>query len=118
MAKFITQAVAIALIAALLQYFLPWWTMAVGAFAVGFLFAESGWRSFLAGLLGVGLLWLVVAFVIDVQTQSILTDKVARLFPTRSAWLLLILTSLIGGLVGGFASLTGSILTYRKRSRW
>jgi hypothetical protein len=118
MAKFITQTIAIALIAALLQYFLPWWTIAIGAFAVGFLFAESGWRSFLAGLLGIGLLWFAVAFFIDMQTQSILTDKVARLFPTKTVPLLLLLTSLIGGLVGGFASLTGSILTYRKRSRW
>ena len=106
------------MIGGLLQYFFPWWTMAIGAFAIGFLFASSGWKSFFAGLLGVGVLWFIVAMYGDQQTQSILTEKVARLFPTRNAPLLFLLTSLLGGLVGGFASLTGSVLTYRKRNRW
>jgi hypothetical protein len=116
--KFLIQTVAIALIGGLLQYFFPWWTLAIGAFVVGFLFASSGWQSFFAGLLGIGLLWLVAAMYTDQQTQSILTEKVARLFPTRNSALMFLLTSLIGGLVGGFASLTGSVLTYRKRYKW
>ena len=116
--KFVVQTLAIAMLAGVLQYFFPWWTMAIGAFIIGFLFASNGWRSFFAGLLGVGLLWLVVAIYLDQQTQSILTEKVARLFPTKNAPLLFLLTSLLGGLVGGFASLTGSVLTYRKKHRW
>ena len=116
--KFAIQIVAVALIGALLQTFFPWWTMAIGAFAVGFLFASNGWKSFFAGLLGVGLLWFVIALYLDQQTGSILTQKVAGLFPTKNVPLLMLLTSLLGGLVGGFASLTGSVLTYKKRSKW
>jgi hypothetical protein len=116
--KFVAQTIVVALVGGLLQYFFPWWTMAIGAFAVGFLFANSGWRSFFAGLLGVGLLWFAMSFYIDSQTQSILTEKVAKLFPTKTVPLLFLLTSFIGGLVGGFASLTGSVLSYRRKSRW
>jgi len=116
--KFAAQTIAVALVGGLLQYFFPWWTMAIGAFVVGFLFANSGWRSFFAGLLGVGLLWFAMSFFIDSQTQSILTEKVAKLFPTKTVPLLFLFTAFIGGLVGGFASLTGSVLSYRKKSRW
>ena len=116
--KFTVQTLFIFLISCALQAFLPWWTMAIGAFAVGFVFASSGWKSFFAGLLGVGLLWLAMSLFIDISTQSPLTERVAKLFPTQAVPLLYLLTSLVGGLVGGFASLTGSILTYRKPYKW
>ena len=116
--KFLIQTVAIAFIGGLLQYFFPWWSMAIGAFAIGFMFASSGWKSFFAGLLGVGLLWFAMALYLDQASQSILSEKVGRLFPTKNVPLLMLITALIGGLVGGFASLTGSVLTYRKRSKW
>jgi len=116
--KFVIQTLFIMILSAALQALLPWWTMAIGAFAVGFLFASNGWRSFFAGLLGVGLLWLGMSLFIDISTQTALTERVARLFPTKTTPLLFLVTSLVGGLVGGLASLTGSILTYRKPYRW
>lgn len=116
--KFLVQTILIALLGWLLQTFFPWWTMAIGAFAVGFVFASNRWKSFFAGLLGVGLLWFGMSFYIDFSTQSALTERVAGLFPTRTTPLLFLVTSLVGGLVGGFASLTGSIITYRKPYRW
>jgi hypothetical protein len=116
--KFIVQTIFIFLMSWLLQAFLPWWTMAIGAFAVGFVFANSGWRSFFAGLLGVGLLWFGMSLYIDISTQSQLAERVARLFPGKAVPLLYLFTALVGGLVGGLASLTGSILTYRKPYKW
>ena len=98
----------------ILQYFLPWWTLVIGAFAAGYYFGNKGWISFLAGMIGVGLLWLTMAMIIDVQSQSILTEKVARIFPTKTPAMLFLLTAFIGGLPGGFAALTGSFLkSYR-----
>ena len=94
----------------ILQYFLPWWTLAAGALVGGYFFGNNGWISFMSGLLAVGLLWLSTALFIDFQTQSILTEKVARLFPTKTPALLFLLTAFIGGLPAGFAALTGSLL--------
>ena len=59
-------------------------------------------RAFVA----VALLWFGLSLYIDANTQSILTEKVSQLFPVN----LFVLTTLIGGLVGGFASMTGSLL--------
>lgn len=116
--KFLVQTVLIAILSLLLQMFLPWWTLAIAAFVVGLVFASSRWKSFFAGLLGVGLLWLVVALYIHYTTGSEVANRVAGMFPTKTTPLLFVLTSLVGGLVGGFASLTGSIFTYRKPYKW
>ena len=115
--RVLLQIIAILIVCFLLQTFLPWWTMSIGTFIIGYVFAQSGWKSFLAGFIGIALLWFSMAFYIDQASQSILSEKVARLFPTQTIPLLFTLTSLIGGLVGGMASLTGSILSYRTK-KW
>jgi hypothetical protein len=116
--KFAIQTIATIIVCFLLQTFLPWWTMAVGACAVGYIVGNKGYVSFLAGLIGVGILWLGMAYYIDHVTQSILTEKVSRLFPSigirgfafSPPANIFFMTFLIGGLVGGFASLTGALL--------
>lgn len=116
--KFGAHVIVIVLLSFLLQSFLPWWTMAVGAFATGLFFRQGGVRSFLAGLLGVGLLWLGMAWYLDSSTGSILTSKVAAIFPTKTVGLLLLITAVIGGLVGGFASMTGGIIAYKGKNKY
>ncbi len=108
--NFLKQTLFTIAICLVLQYFLPWWTLVLGAMLAGYWFNNKGWVSFLAGLSGVGLLWLGTSLLIDLQTQSILTEKVAKLFPTKTPALLFLLTAIIGGLPGGFAALTGSLL--------
>ena len=108
--SFIKQTLLTIALCFILQYFLPWWTLALGAAAVGYWFGNNGWVSFFAGLTGVALLWFAYALMIDVQTQSILSEKVAKLFPTKSKELLFLITALVGGLPAGFAALTGALL--------
>ena len=108
--KFLYQLIATVILSFLLQNFLPWWTMAVVSFALGYLFGNTGFISFCAGFLGVGLLWLGMAMFIDVSTQSILTEKINRILPLN----VFVLTTIIGGLVGGLAALTGSLLVGKK----
>jgi hypothetical protein len=116
--KFLAHFVAVLLLSWILQSFLPWWTMAVGAFATGLFFRQDGFRSFLAGLLGVGLLWFLVAWYVDASTDSILSGKIAGIFPTKTVGLLLIVTAFIGGLVGGLASMTGGIISNRRKTKY
>ena len=108
--NFLKQLVATMVLCLALQYFFPWWTLVIGAAAAGYWAGNKGIVSFGAGFLGVALLWLITAMMINAQTNSILTEKVARLFPTQSSSLLLLLTALVGGLCGGFAGLTGALV--------
>jgi hypothetical protein len=116
--KFLAHFIVVLLLSWLVQSFLPWWTMAVVAFATGLFFKQGGSRSFLAGLLGVGLLWFVVAWYSDSSTNSILSEKVAGIFPTKTIGLLLLVTAFIGGLVGGLASMTGGVISYRRKNKY
>jgi len=88
------------------QKLFPWWTMAIGAFLVGFIFSNTGFKSFVAGFISIGLMWVGMALFIDNVTQSILTEKVAQLFPLN----IFVVTGIVGGLIGGLASMTGSLL--------
>lgn len=94
----------------LLQSVLPWWSLAIGCLAVGYGFSQRSVKSFTAGFIGVGVLWLAMALLIDLNTNSILSERVAQLFPTKTVPLLYVVTILVGGLVGGMASLAGSLL--------
>ena len=86
---------------------LPWWTVVPVAVLVGWWRAPNGWQAFVAGLLGVALLRLVTAGYIHYRNEAILTTRIAAMAGIDPPWLLLAITALIGGLIGGFAAATG-----------
>jgi len=90
------------------QIFIPWWSILLVPFLVNSLIFSKGFSSFGSGFIGVGLLWLIKATLIDLNTESILTSQIAELFSLPNTYLLILLTALIGGLAAGFAGLAGS----------
>jgi hypothetical protein len=99
-----------AILAFLLQIILPWWSIALASFLISLIISTKGLSSFISGFLGIAILWLVLASYVDVTTGSILGERIAALFTLPNSTSLIIVTSLIGGLVGGFAAVTGSTL--------
>jgi hypothetical protein len=98
----------IALLSAVVQLFLPWWSIAIVAFGVCFWQSKTGWRAFGNGFLGIAVVWFMYSLIIHLQTDGILTGRMADLlFKSKTPVLLLLLTPIIGGLVGGFAGLAG-----------
>jgi hypothetical protein len=90
---------------------LPWWSFVVTNFIIAIALNQKPGKSFLSGALGIGLLWLVLAFVIDNQNQHILSVKVANILPLKGSYQVLIgLTAFIGFLIGGLSALTGSFV--------
>jgi hypothetical protein len=111
--KFLIQFIAILIVAFLLELFMPWWCIAIAAFAGGY--ALKSKANFAAGLLGIGLLWLMKALLLDIASSAPLTERVAAIFSMNKP-LLMLVTALIGGLVGGFAAMAGAALKKEKRS--
>lgn len=99
----------------LLGLFLPWWSVAVGCLLAALLVHQNLLTSFLAGFLGIFVLWFAIAFWLDYQNESILSKKVATIFPLHGSGLaLMLVTSLVGALVGGFAAMIGSSIRGRR----
>jgi hypothetical protein len=106
--KFIIQVVAIIFMAHLMAMFMPWYSIAIAPFVMGFLL-KSG-RDFLAGFLAIAVLWIFNAWLLDSSSSSDLPQRVANLFALQNTFLLYLVMGVVGGLVGGFAALTGSLL--------
>lgn len=108
--RFLLAILLTAALSFLAGMFLPWWSIAVTAFLVALLIPQRLGSAFLSGLLGVFILWAILAFWISGKNDNILSDKVAQLMKVGSSVLLIFVTALIGGLAGGFAAMAGSSL--------
>lgn len=109
--KFTVATLLTALLAFISGLFLPWWGIALTSLLVALLVHQKPGKAFGAGLLGVFILWAGLAWWIDTKNNGVLSHKIASVLPLGGSGLALVLvTGLVGGLVAGFAALTGSFL--------
>ena len=114
--KFLTATVLTALLAFISGLFLPWWGIATAALLVAAIIHQKAGKAFLSGLLGIFLLWAGIAWWIDIKNTSVLSQKVASILPLGGNTIAIIaVTGLVGGLVGGFAAMSGSFLRASSR---
>lgn len=91
--------------------FSPWWGFAITSLLVAVLVHQKGGKAFLSGFMGIFLLWAGLAWWMDMKNNGILSHKIAQILPLNGNSLLLILiTGVVGGLVAGFAAMSGSYL--------
>ena len=92
----------------LAELFLPWWSLVIVCVLLGFFLEKINRFPFLVGFLAVFILWSGFAAWIDHANLSILSARVIQLFPVPpSSALLILITGIIGGIIGGFSVLTG-----------
>lgn len=116
--KFLTATVLTALLSFISGLFLPWWGIAIAALAVAAIIHQKAGKAFLTGFLGAFLLWVGLAWWIDMKNDGVLSKKVASILPLGgNPILLIILTGLVAGLVAGFGALTGSYLRASEKRR-
>ena len=102
------QILSIAMLAYFAELLFPWWIITVAAFLILTIIpAKSSFEAFIKGFAGIGLLWLFLSWDIDVETESILTEKVSGLFHLTNSVYLIFITTLTGGITGGLAGWTG-----------
>jgi hypothetical protein len=111
--KFILSIFLVALVTFAVGIYgnLPWWSFVVTNVIIAIALPIKPLQSFFAGALGVGALWAGLAFGIDLANNHILSTKVAQILPLRGSYIaLIIVTALVGALLGGLASLTGAFV--------
>lgn len=106
--KLIIRLIVIGALTYFLSPLFTWWTAMMIAFLVCYISPSSGLNAFVAGFLGVGLVWMGHAWNIDVLNESAFSLQVAEIMQVSDPILLVFATGLIGGLAGGFASLSGT----------
>lgn len=88
--------------------FSAWWWVAVVAFVAAVLVkARSNIEAILSGFLGVAGVWAIQAFFINQANEGLLAGKIAPIFSLPSGDWLLVITGVIGGLVGAFSAWSG-----------
>jgi hypothetical protein len=113
--KFLASTALIALLSLIAGLYGPWWGFALAAFLVSVLITQRPGMAFLSGFVALFLLWGLLAWRIDAANGSLLSRKVAQILPLGgSPFLLILVTAIIGALVGGGAALSGS---YLKKTR-
>jgi hypothetical protein len=109
--KFFVTMLLIAMLSFISGLFLPWWTIAVVAFAVSALIPQGPLAAFFAGFSGLFLLWGGMALGIDLANGSILSTRVAGVLPLHeSSPAIILVTAFVGALVGGGGALTAAFL--------
>ncbi|MBW3466341.1 hypothetical protein [Arthrospiribacter ruber] len=87
----------------------PYWVLMV---LVGFwslIINPRPWTAFFIGGLAFGLSWFVLTIWISIQSESALPSQMADLMGVKNDNLLWVATAVLGFLIGGFSSMTGSL---------
>ena len=107
--KVVGLAIVIGIISFFAQSLGPWWSGVVVAFLASALAQLKPLEGFIAGLLGLGLMWGISAGIIDNDNESILSSRIGEMFGGIPAIGIVLITFAIGAVLGGLASLSGSL---------
>ena len=102
------QIVLIAFLSLFAQFLLPWWTLAIVAFAVCYWRCPGAGWAFWYGFAGVAIIWLMYAMLIQLRTDGVFVGRMSELlFRANTPFLPALATTVVSGLVGGLAGLSG-----------
>ncbi|MGC4234202.1 MAG: hypothetical protein QM594_14575 [Niabella sp.] len=109
--KFLISTITIAVISFIAGLYLPWWSIALVSFMIALLIHQRPLASFISGFAGIFVLWVIIASFINAANHSILANRIGEMLGIgQNPALLIFITALIGGLVGGFAALSAFYL--------
>lgn len=110
MKNFLFETLLIIVVGFIGHQFLDWWVILVVAFLAGCLFKfNNSFSSFMAGFVAVSLLWGGFASWLDAANLGLLSSRVGTLFGGIEGSYVVYLTGLLGGILGGFSAMTGTL---------
>ena len=102
--------ILIFIVTAVLQFFTPWWTIALVPFLMMLWQPASPVRSFAVSFGAVALLWFTYGLYLHINSEGAMSNRIAEIFSLPNGILLLFATTIAGGLVAGFSGLSGSLV--------
>lgn len=114
------RLIIIGILTYLFSFYTPWWVLFIITFSTCFFIHGSFLNTFIAGFLGVGLVWLGFSWFLDFQSESYFTEKIVLLFPVKDSSYLILISGLIGALSGGLGAILGNsfkLLFVKKKTK-
>ncbi len=105
--KFLLFTLLSALLVVFLNIVSPYWVVMIALTVLAGLIRPSVWGGFFGGGLGMGLVWLGQTVYISTVTSSTLPDKMGALMGLGSGLSLMVLTAVLGFILGGCSGLLG-----------
>lgn len=100
--------IATIIIAHILSQILPWWAIMVAAFATSLFITLKRFAVFFVPFFAIFVFWFVYSYLLSNSNDFILAKKIAILLPLNgNAYLLILVTGLIGGIAAGIAGVFG-----------
>lgn len=91
-------------------FIFTWWAAAIIAFVAAVFAGKSAGQAFWSGFFALAVVWLLLALFKTIPNDHILADRVAEMVHLPGWVSLLLVTILIGGLVGGLSALSGLLV--------
>lgn len=98
----------------IVTFFFSWWILLISALVLGAFLFTSAKAAFTIGFAAGAAAWLIQVLYIEIANQSILSSRIAEMLGAGSGWIVILITTLLGGLLVGPGSLTG----YLFRRTW
>lgn len=95
-----------------INLFLPWWSVLLPAFIFGVWLTKKGITAFFTGFTAAGAAWFLQALIIDLFNGAVLSTRIAETLSLPASWFLLLITFIIGGIMGGMGTLSGYLFKY------
>ena len=106
--KLMISIIVIALLSFTACLYFPWWSIAIIAFIVTALIRQTPFKAFVTGFLALFFLWGGLSLWISHNNHHVLAHRVSLIIlKIDSPPLLILCTAVAGGLIAGFAALTG-----------
>jgi len=85
-----------------------WWVVIIPCFLIGLLWKIDQREAFFLSFVGVAIVHIVIASVIDMRNHSILSSRISELFQGIGIIPLILISALPGGLLGGASAALGA----------
>jgi hypothetical protein len=115
--KSLTGFIIVGLLGGILLNVRRWWGGSIFACIVMYFVGVAPGRAFLAGFLGLGIAWAILAGWTDTENGGLLSAQIGELFMGMPSFGVVLFTALIGGLSGGLGGMTGAYIRRTPVSR-
>jgi len=108
MNKNIKNLVLTIILAYVLSFYLPWWSVMIAAIISGFVIPLKKGAVFFIPFIAIALLWIIQSYILSSTNDFILAEKIATLLKLNgNSILLLLVTGIVGGLAAGISGIFG-----------